>query len=134
MNLSEPITHIMTTNVVTVSPNQKLIDVKHIFEKEQFHHHIPVVEDGVLVGMISMVDFFYTINQTDSMSDDDAVYHQKLASDIMSKNPFQKPLESSIGDIAKELAKGDFHAIVITDKQVLKGIVTTADIIRYFIK
>lgn len=134
MNLSEPITSIMTTNVVTVSSKQKLIDVKHIFEKEQFHHHIPVVDDGVLVGMISMVDYFYTISKSDTLNDDDAIYHQKTAGDIMSKNPFQKPIHSSIGDIAKDLAKGDFHAVVITDNQVLKGIVTTADIIRYFIK
>lgn len=134
MNLSEPITSIMTANVVTVSSKQKLIDVKHIFEKEQFHHHIPVVDDGVLVGMISMVDYFYTISKSDTLNDDDAIYHQKTAGDIMSKNPFQKPIHSSIGDIAKDLAKGDFHAVVITDNQVLKGIVTTADIIRYFIK
>jgi acetoin utilization protein AcuB len=133
MNLSAPITDIMTINVVTVSPKQKLIDVKHIFEKEQFHHHIPVVDNGKLVGMISLVDYFYAIKSA-GMNDDEKIYHEKTAEEIMSTNPFHKSIHSSIGDISKDLARGDFHAVVITDDNNLKGIVTTADIIRYFIK
>ena len=36
------IIEVMTKNVVCVAPEQQLLDVKHIYEKENFHHHIPV--------------------------------------------------------------------------------------------
>ena len=39
-----PIDTIMTKDVVCVSPDQSIIDVKHIYEKEDFHHHIPVTK------------------------------------------------------------------------------------------
>ena len=55
------ISTIMTKNVVCVSPNQKILDVKHIFEKKHFHHHIPVTENNKLMGMISLIDFMYKI-------------------------------------------------------------------------
>ena len=35
MNINDPISAIMTTNVTIVGPTQKLIDVKHIFEKKR---------------------------------------------------------------------------------------------------
>ena len=56
------ITTLMTKNVVCVSPEQNLIDVKHIYEKKDFHHHIPVVENNKLIGMVSLIDFMYHIS------------------------------------------------------------------------
>ena len=57
MNINSPVSDIMTKNVVTVSSSQKLVDVKHIFEKKEFHHHIPVVDNEILTGIISLIDF-----------------------------------------------------------------------------
>ena len=56
------ITTLMTKNVVFVAPEQNLIDVKHIYEKKDFHHHIPVVKNNQLVGMVSLIDFMYNIS------------------------------------------------------------------------
>ena len=39
---------IMTKNVVCITPEQYLIDVKHIYEKKKWHHHIPVTENEKL--------------------------------------------------------------------------------------
>jgi CBS-domain-containing membrane protein len=35
--------------------------------------------------------------------------------------------------VCDELAKGAVHAIVIADDGMMKGIVSTADVIRYFV-
>lgn len=133
MSNSESITTIMTRDVVTVSPKQKLIDVKRIYEKKNFHHHIPVTENGTFVGMISLIDFMIAVKGA-GLRDEEPIYHEKTVNDIMSIHAYSKPSSSNIMDIAKELSKGDFHAVVIADEGVLKGIVTTADIIRFFIK
>lgn len=132
MNLTIPISDIMTKEVISVTPSQKLLDVKHIFEKKDFHHHIPVTENGKLKGMISLVDFLFAIKQA-SLDDEEKVYHNLFVKDIMREHPVTTPPSSTLKMIAEELAKGDIHAIVITEDHYLKGIVSTADIIRYFL-
>mgnify|MGYP000026371894 CR=1 FL=1 len=132
MNLNIPVSELMTQKVVTVSSSQKLVDVKHIFEKKEFHHHIPVVDNGKLTGIISLIDFLYAIKSA-SLDDTEEVYNTQLVKDIMHENPITKPSLATLRDISEELAKGEVHAIVIADDGVLKGIVSTADVIRFFL-
>jgi acetoin utilization protein AcuB len=130
--LNIPITTVMTPNVVTVKPSQKLVDVKHIFEKKNFHHHVPVAEDGKLKGMISLTDFLFAIKKA-SLNDNEDVYHQILARDIMRAKPVTIPSSYSLKEAAEVLAAGDIHAIVVCDDGFIKGIISTADVIRYFL-
>lgn len=132
MNIDQPIATIMTKDVVCVEPSQKLIDVKHIFEKRNFHHHIPVVEANQLKGMVSLIDFMRAIGKA-SLNDSDEVYHKLTVKDIMSRELFTKPSTASIREVSTVLAKGDVHAIVIADNGKLSGIVSTADVIRFFL-
>lgn len=122
----------MTKNVVSVSPQQKIIDVKHIYEKKKFHHHIPVTENNKLVGMISLVDFMYHIKGA-GLDDNNPIYTQLSVKDIMTKKPYFSTLNTSIENIAIVLAKGDYHAIPIVDEGHLVGIVSTADVIKYYL-
>jgi CBS domain-containing protein len=122
----------MTKNVVCVSPKQKIIDVKHIYEKRKFHHHIPVTENSKLVGMVSLADFLYRINGA-GLDDDTKVYHKLTVKDIMTPNPYYLKSDATITEVAKELAKGVYHAIPIVETERIVGIVSTADIIRHFL-
>jgi len=129
---SIPISSIMTKNVVCVSPDQKIIDVKHIYEKKNFHHHIPVTEDGELKGMISLIDFMYNIAGA-GMSDSSKVYSELKVKDIMTQKPFYLTINATVEDAAKQLEKGYFHAVPILENNKIVGIVSTADIIKYFL-
>lgn len=129
----EFITSIMTRDVVCVSPDQKIIDVKHIYEKDKFHHHIPVTEDGKLKGMVSLVDFMYNINGA-GIADSAAVYNELMVKDIMTPNPFYLSTNATIEDVAKVLAKGNYRAVPIIENDRVVGIVSTADIIAFFLK
>ncbi len=128
--LNVPIAEVMTTEVITVKPSQKLVDIKHIFEKRNFHHHIPVAENGKLKGMISLIDFLFAIKNA-TLNDNENVYHEMLARDVMREHPVTITPDRSLKDVCEILAKGDVHAIVVCDKDYIKGIVSTADIIRY---
>ena len=125
-------TTIMTKNVVCVSPKQSLLDVKHIYEKKNFHHHIPVTKKEKLVGMISLVDFMYHIAGA-GISDDHIIYKKLKVKDIMTSHPFYLTSKATIEDVAKVLAKGKYHAIPIVEDDKIKGIVSTADIIEFFL-
>ncbi len=123
---------IMTKHVVCVSPEQNLIDVKHIYEKKNFHHHIPVVENNKLVGMVSLIDFMYNISGA-GINDDNTIYSELTVKDIMTQKPFYLTTMSTIEDVAKVLIEGNYHAIPIVEDDRLVGIVSTADLIKFFL-
>lgn len=129
---STSISSIMTKNVVCVSPQQKILDVKHIYEKRKFHRHIPVVDNDKLVGMVSLVDFMYNIGKA-GLDDNNKVYSELTVKDIMTFNPYAFPSNSSIEEVALKLAKGEYHAVPIVEKEKVVGIVSTVDIIQFFI-
>jgi CBS domain-containing protein len=127
------ITEIMTKNVVCVLPTQKLVDVKHIFEKQKFHHHIPVTSGEELVGIISLTDFLFGIKNA-SLDDNDSVYQQGFVKDIMIEHPVTIKPTATIKQAAEVLAEGNIHALIVADNKIVKGIVSTADVIKYFLK
>ncbi|WP_411895527.1 HPP family protein [Winogradskyella sp. A2] len=126
------IKEVMTKNVVCISPDQFLLDVKHIYEKKEFHHHIPVVENDKLVGMVSLVDFMYHISGA-GLSDNHQVYKTLKVKDIMSPNPFYVNTDATVKEVATVLKEGRFRAIPVLDDNKVIGIVSTADIIKHFL-
>ena len=130
--MATPVTSIMTKNVVCISPEQKILDVKHIYEKEKFHHHIPVTDNDELVGMVSLIDFMYHIKGA-GLDDANTVYHELTIKDIMTPNPISLGSEVTVEKVASELAKGKIHAIPIVEAKKVVGIVSTADVIQFYL-
>jgi CBS domain-containing protein len=53
--LSQPVQSVMTTKVITCLPQDDLMSVAHIMTERRFRH-LPVMEKGALLGMISIGD------------------------------------------------------------------------------
>jgi CBS domain-containing protein len=123
----------MTKNVVCVSPEQKLLDVKRIYEKKKFHHHIPVLENEKLIGIVSLIDFMYHIKGA-GMDDNNPVYNELKVKDIMTSNPYFVSPNTSTEKVAEQFTKGNFRAIPVVENNTLVGIVSTADLIRHYMK
>ena len=130
---TQTVADVMTKNVVCITPDQLILDVKHIYEKKEFHHHIPVVQDNKLVGMVSLVDFMYHISGA-GLSDDNKVYKTLKVRDIMMPNPFSLNVNATLKEVATVLAQGKYHAIPILENDAIVGIVSTADVIQHFLK
>lgn len=133
MNIEAPISSIMTSSVECVSPDQKIIDIKHIYEKQNFHSHIPVVENDKIIGIVSLVDFMRVIHDA-TLDDSEEVYHENEVRDVMSLYPSSVSPETSIRQVAEILAKGAFHSMLIATDGKLDGIVTTTDILKEILK
>jgi acetoin utilization protein AcuB len=133
MKLDAPVSTIMTIQVDSVTPSQKLVDIKHLYEKTPFHHHIPVVENNKVTGMVSLVDFMRAIGNA-SLNDNDTVYQNLTVKDIMSINPVTMKPDTAIKKAAKEMVKGEVHAFIIADHGELKGILSYTDIINYLLR
>jgi len=127
------ITEIMTTDLDCVTPSQKLVDVKHIYEKANFHHHIPVTEKKQLVGMVSLIDFMRKVDQA-GLDDDAPIYQDLTVQNIMTSNPYFLLSSDTIEQAAKIFSKGEFHALPVVENEQLIGIVSTSDVIKFLLK
>jgi CBS domain-containing protein len=122
--MNEPLSTIMTTNVITVTPNDKLSKVKEILFDKRFHH-IPVVDDSVLVGIVTTYDLV-KLNKTFE------AYEDMMVRDIMTTNIVTLEPQEKIGAAAQIFLRHLFHGLpIVDDNKVLKGIVTTHDIMKY---
>ncbi len=133
MNLNLPVSVIMHPNPVSVKGDQKLVDIKHIYEKKNFHRHIPVVCDGAPAGMISLIDFM-RIAEGASLDDRHEQYQRLTAADIMTNHVVAKDADTPIREIAEIFVRNEIHAIPIVKHGQLAGIVTATDVIRYLLE
>ena len=133
MNPETPVSQIMTTKLVTVESDSRLQKVRQIFEQHGFHH-IPVMEFGKLVGIISKSDFFhmhYHGSQKPALNGnagDDVNY---IARDIMTEYPMHLDSDDTVGLAADIFLANRFHALPVVDNGELVGIVTSHDLIAY---
>ncbi len=121
--MNEPVASIMSTDLITISPDDDLNRVKEIFTSYRIHH-IPVVEEDRLVGLVTTYDLFKMGKGHDQYADVSvrSVMSQKLAT-----------LESTakVGTACEIFLENLFHALPIVDNGVLVGIVTTFDVLKY---
>ena len=129
MNLDASVSTIMTSSVATVTPEDKLVKIKHLYERPEYHSHIPVEQDGKLVGIVSLVNFMRAIHDA-SLDDNEPVYQSRFVKEIMTPNPSTVNSNSTIREVANLLSEGEFHSVIVTEDDVVKGIVTTTDLVR----
>ncbi len=128
-----PVSEVMTSRVHTAGPQQKLGEIWQILVDERCHH-IPIVEDGRPVGMISTRDLLHVARKYGSQRLSEADYGSQIASEIMSTDletiDSDEPVEVAIDRIGR----GDIHAlVVVSEDNRLVGIVTNHDLLDYLI-
>lgn len=138
MNVLAPVKTIMTTNLVTVNPGDKLMEVKRIFEENKIHH-IPVVRYKEIVGIISKTDFLQFLRGFNKNEEDRFVNEARMraynAEDLMTKGLAKLSPDDRINVALEIFLENRFHAIPIVEeksdgKTELVGILTTFDIIK----
>lgn len=137
MKRKEPISKIMTTEVITLTLDDSLQEAERLFKK---HHirHIPIVDEEkqLILGMLSLTDLkrlCFVDSYDDSASADTAIYNMLSIGQIMANNPVKVSSQSVIRDVATLLASKEFHALPVVDDEKLVGIVTTTDLLNYLI-
>jgi len=126
----------MTKNVVKLNVSDNLTKAESLFKK---HHirHIPVVRDKVVIGMLSYTDLL-RISFADELDDEEntidiTVYNMFSVEQVMTKNLTTIFPETTIKEAAQILSKNEFHALPVIENDLLVGIVTTTDLIKYLI-
>ena len=136
MKKREPISHIMTKSVVTANEND---DLKTVIEQLRKHaiRHIPIVKGKEVVGIISRTDInrltFGALFEGQEGADE-AILDMLTITQVMTSKPKTVSSDTIIRDLAEIFVKEDFHALPVVDNGQLKGIVTTTDVVRYFLE
>ncbi len=133
MNVLAPISSIMTTDLITVSPTDKLTVIKEVFDTHNIHH-IPVVRYKEIVGLISKSDFLHFLRGFTGNDEDRFINEARLrsttAQEIMTTGLAKLEPTDKINVALEVFMVNWFHAIPIVTNNELVGILTTFDIIK----
>lgn len=131
-----PVATIMTKNVVKLNVTDDLTKAESLFKK---HHirHIPIVSGNKIIGILSYTDLlrisFADAVDEEETSVDVTVYNMFSVEQVMARNLVTVSPETTIKEVAEILASKEFHALPVCEGELLVGIVTTTDLIKYLI-
>lgn len=133
---STTVGQIMSTPVITVGPDDTMKKVQDIFRMNNIHH-IPVVVDGKVAGIVSKSDYLrllhgFTLFKTEkSVEYNDAIMRSLLVGEVMTKQVATLGPEDTVEMAAGFFRENLFHALPVVSKGKLVGIVTTFDLITF---
>lgn len=139
MKRLEPVSKIMTKKLITLQMKDDLYKAEKLF-KEYHIRHIPVVNENHIVGMLSLSDLQrisfldnYSFNEEED-GFDNSIYKMFDVEQIMIKNLVKVDSNITIKKVAEILAENEFHALPVVEDNMLVGIVTTTDLLKYLLE
>lgn len=124
--MNETVQSIMIKKVITLHPEDTLALAKEYFLNRRIHH-LPVVDEGRLVGLITTYDLW---KKDIKMSE----YDNIKVKDVMSTRILKLSPEDKIGTAAELFLDNRFHALPIVRDGMLVGLVTSFDVLKYEFK
>jgi CBS domain-containing protein len=126
-----PLGDVMTGDLIFLHPDDSLRKVDEIFDNYTIHH-IPVVdEEEKLLGIVSRIDFLKA-NELFSLFNDNN-FSELTVSDIMTASLTTAEPADTIAFALGVFQKNLIHALPVVEDEKLVGLVTTYDILDYFI-
>lgn len=132
-----PVSMIMTEHVITLKSKDNLEKAEKLFKQ---HHirHLPVVQDNVIIGMLSYSDLlrlsFADVTDDNDSAADTMVYNMFTIGQVMKKKIVCVSPSNTIKEVAEIFAQKEFHALPVVTNTKLVGIITTTDLINYLLE
>lgn len=120
-SFKDPISIIMNREVIFCDANESIWNV---IQKFKFSRRggFPVIEDGILVGMISERDIVRKFDQVD---------FKITIEEVMTKKPFYIHSNISILDALKSMVNTHYRRLPVVENNKIVGVVTSADVLSY---
>ena len=126
---------IMSRDVVSVSPDTALMEIRSLLHEHGFRHLLVVEGDDQLCGVISNRDVLQALSPfLDTFSEEhrDVKTLSKPASEIMRSDPLTIEPGTSIKDAAQLLLNNRISSLPVVEGNTLMGIVTTKDLLEHY--
>lgn len=122
--MNETVSTIMKTDVHTAASSDSLEDVYKIMRQHKIHH-VPIVDKGKLVGIITTYDLLKSNYKHDEFS-------TVKAKDIMTTKVATLEPVSKVGTAAEVFLEHRFHGLpIVNQDREIVGMVTTHDVLNY---
>ena len=113
----------MSIAPVVVSSDRTLAEA-HRLMRERNIRHLPVVDLGKLVGVVSQRDLYLleTLKGVDPGTE--------TVREAMAPDPYAVPPDARLGEVAAAMAESKFGSAVVVDRGSVIGLFTTVDALR----
>lgn len=131
-----PVSEIMATNIVAISRSEDLNRAEALFKKYKIRH-LPVVSGESIVGMLSYADLLkigYADTSNDEHNIETVIYNLFTIEQVMTKDVVCIDSNTTIKDATEIISESNFHALPVVDDAILVGIVTSTDLLKYYLK
>ncbi|WP_448213894.1 CBS domain-containing protein [Colwellia sp. MEBiC06753] len=129
------VSELMTSNVITAHLDQRLEQVKAIFEEFKFHHILVVDSNDKLCGVLSDRDLLkaisHNIGSVRETAKDIATLNKRVHQ-VANRNPIALKSSANLAQAVKIFHEFRVTCIpIVNDENEPVGIITTKDIIKY---
>ena len=114
------IAEVMTASPHTIGREQKLCRA-HDFMRQYGVRHLPVLEGGDLVGVLSQRDLYFNESIVGVDVEMDSV------EEAMTREVFTAAPEECVGSVARRMAQHKYGCAVVVDRGHIVGIFTATD-------
>lgn len=133
----ESIKNIMSDDLVTGNCKDQFSEVKSKMEQNKIHH-LPIVDGGKLVGIVSRTDIHKYSHSRAYIADGEVDHSLDVAvpvEKLMTQNPVTIKVTDTVKHAVEILNEHSFNSIPVVegDSQKLVGIVTSKDIMTYLV-
>ncbi len=125
----------MTREVYTVNPDDTILAASQLMRRRSIRH-IPVVENSILVGIVTDRDIKRAAPSLLSGSDQndyEDVLRSTLVSRIMTREPFTVSADAAILEAVRLVVERRIGALPVMEEKRLVGIITTHDLLKDFL-
>jgi acetoin utilization protein AcuB len=121
MSLATRVREVMTPDPQVISPD-KTLERAYAVMKEEGFRHLPVVQDGVLIGILSMTDIGHLGASVPELM-------ARTVGSLMTKNPLTVGADEPIEAAAAQMGIRKVHCLPVVEADKLVGIITTYDLL-----
>jgi len=121
----------MSENPVTISSHVRMKDAAELMREREVRH-LPVVDNGKLVGMVTLTDIRKASPSpatTFSVGEVNYLLDQILVSDIMTRNPHTITPDTTVEDAALLGYRSGYGSFPVVEDGRLVGIITQKDLL-----
>ncbi len=128
--MPDTVRDVMTADPTTLPSTATLTDAWTLLVNQGFHH-LPVVDAGRLVGVLSATDLIERLRAQDpALRDTGVILDGGTVADWMSTAVVSVDASAPAEVAVRRLSVGDLHALPVLDEGALVGIVTSTDLAR----
>lgn len=115
----------MSTGPLTLKPSA-LLSEAHALMKEKQIRHLPICEDGRVLGLVSAGDLY----RAEALRGTDPT--RAHLSDVMTAKPYTVSPDAPVDEVVREMAGHKYGSAVVVDNGHVVGVFTATDALGAF--